>query len=311
MHMRDAMFKLAYLTDPHLAPLPRPSPLELANKRILGYLNWQLSRKMFHVRDVLDRITADMLDQNPDHIAIGGDLVNLSLRDEFALALDWLQTLGSPEKVSVIPGNHDAYVPMNQNAGLGLWRAYMTGDVRQSKKLAPVKDGFPWVRRFGKVALIGLSSAVPTLPFFASGKLGRRQREALTRQLKELGASGFFRVVMVHHPPLVGLTGGRRRGLTDAKELEAILEREGAELVLFGHRHFHSLTPHPTDNGDVLHALGGPSASAAHGAPEELARYYLIHIGQTGRRWTCEIEGRGMTVPDSVVGEIERVTITE
>lgn len=302
------MFTLAFLTDPHIAPLPKPQPRELIGKRILGYLNWQVSRKAFHIRDILDRVTANMLAQNPDHIAVGGDLVNLSLQEEFGRALDWLQTLGSPEQVSVIPGNHDAYVRMNRATSLGLWEAYMTSDFGLPKPLAPASNGFPWVRRFGNIALVGLSTAVPTPPFFASGRLGEDQLAALSRILKILRSDGFFRIVMVHHPPLIGMTGPRR-GLRDAHELQPVIERDGAELVLFGHRHFHSLTELPVKEGTTI-VLGGPSASAAHGAPEELARYYLISIDKSRDKWQCEIAGWGLKLPDGPVEEIARKTFT-
>lgn len=302
------MFTLAFLTDPHIAPLPKPRLCELISKRILGYLNWQLSRKAFHVRDILDRVTEDMLAQQPDHIAVGGDLVNLSLKEEFGRALDWLQTLGSPEQVSVIPGNHDAYVRMNRTTSLGLWDAYMTSNLGLAKELAPTSSGFPWVRRFGNIALIGLSTAVPTPPFFASGRLGEAQLAALSRILKALRSDGFFRIVMVHHPPLIGMTGPRR-GLRDAHELQSVIERDGGDLVLFGHRHFHSLTELPTKEGRAI-VLGGPSASAAHGAPEELARYYLIGIDRTRGKWHCEIAGRGLKLPDGPIEEIASETFT-
>lgn len=302
------MFTLAFLTDPHLAPLPTPSIGELCSKRILGYLNWRLSRHTFHNRAVLDRLTEDLLSQKPDHVAVGGDLTNLSLRDEFAHALDWLQTLGSPEFVSVIPGNHDAYIRMKYAAGMDLWRAYMTSDVKQSPKLAPSENGFPWVRRFGKVALVGLSTAIATAPFFAAGELGAEQRSALSRVLEELRKTGFFRIVMIHHPPLIGMSGPRR-GLRDVNALQAMLEKEGAELVLFGHRHFHSLSRLETAHGS-LPVLGGPSASAAHGAPEELARYYLVRLDREHGDWRCELVSRGMNEPQGDIIEIGREILT-
>ena len=303
------MFKLAFLTDPHLAPLPEPTVRELLSKRLFGYINWRLNRKAFHVREVLDAITRDMLSHKPDHIAVGGDLVNLALPDEFVRAVDWLHTLGLPEQVSLTPGNHDAYVRTNPHAGLELWRAYMTSDVRQAKKLAPSDNGFPWVRRFGKVALIGLSSAVATPPFFASGRLGQAQINALVRILKELRASDHFRVVMVHHPPLMAMSS-KRRGLSDVSDLHAVLEEQGAELVLFGHRHFHSLSYLSTNSGADVPVLGGPSASAAHGAQEELARYYLLHIGKKGNSWRCDMVSRGMKAPESPIVEIDRKSLT-
>ncbi len=88
------MFVLAHLSDPHLAPLPFPHPRELLSKRGLGYLNWLRKRRSIHRADMLTALVADLKDHAPDHIAVTGDLVNLSLTKEFAPALAWLEGLG-------------------------------------------------------------------------------------------------------------------------------------------------------------------------------------------------------------------------
>jgi 3',5'-cyclic AMP phosphodiesterase CpdA len=103
-------FTLAHLSDPHLAPLPKPRLIELAGKRALGYVNWTRNRHKYQRREVLDALVADMRAQAPDHIAVTGDLVNLALEAEFAPALAWLESVGPPDRVTAIPGNHDAYV---------------------------------------------------------------------------------------------------------------------------------------------------------------------------------------------------------
>ena len=105
-----AAFTLAHLSDPHLPPLPAARLRDLAGKRALGYLNWTRNRHKYHRRDVLDALVSDMQEQRPDHIAITGDLVNLALEAEFSPAQAWLESVGPPDQVTVIPGNHDAYV---------------------------------------------------------------------------------------------------------------------------------------------------------------------------------------------------------
>ena len=88
------MFVLAHLSDPHLAPLPRPRPRELLSKRGLGYINWLRKRRSIHRADMLAALVADLKGHAPDHVAVTGDLVNLSLTNEFAPARDWLARLG-------------------------------------------------------------------------------------------------------------------------------------------------------------------------------------------------------------------------
>jgi 3',5'-cyclic AMP phosphodiesterase CpdA len=103
-----APFTLAHLSDPHLPPLPKPRLSELAGKRVLGYVNWTRNRHKYQRREVLDALVADMKAQGPDHIAVTGDLVNLALEAEFAPARAWLEGVGPPDRVTTIPGNHDA-----------------------------------------------------------------------------------------------------------------------------------------------------------------------------------------------------------
>ena len=104
------MFVLAHLSDPHLAPLPTPNPIELLSKRGLGYLNWLRKRRRIHRPDVLAAIVADLKLQGADHVAITGDLLNLSLTAEFARSRNWLDALGPSRDVTFVPGNHDSYV---------------------------------------------------------------------------------------------------------------------------------------------------------------------------------------------------------
>ena len=161
-------FTLAHLSDPHLPPLPAARLRDLTGKRALGYLNWTRNRHKYHRREVLDALVADMQAQRPDHIAVTGDLVNLALEAEFAPAKAWLESVGTPQQVTVVPGNHDAYVRATRHRFAGAFEQYLRGDA--------AADGtpFPFVRRRGPLALIGVSSAVPTLPLMATGRLGRR-----------------------------------------------------------------------------------------------------------------------------------------
>ena len=116
-----AAFTLAHLSDPHIPPLPRPRPGELMGKRVLGYLNWTRNRRKFHRRDVLDALVSDMKTQTPDHIAVTGDLVNLALEAEFMPARTWLEGVGPSDRVTVIPGNHDAYVRATRHRFAEVW----------------------------------------------------------------------------------------------------------------------------------------------------------------------------------------------
>ena len=121
-------FRLAHLSDLHLGPMPRVNPRALLNQRVLGYVSWQRRRYRVHRREVLDALVADLREQAPDHVAITGDLVNISLPAEFVQAAVWLRQLGTPDWVTVIPGNHDAYVEVKWREAWAHWSDYMCGD---------------------------------------------------------------------------------------------------------------------------------------------------------------------------------------
>src|SRR5580700_1459839 len=120
-----AAFTVAHVSDPHLPPLPAPRLAELMGKRVFGYLNWTRNRHRYHRREVLDVLMSDLQAQVPDHIAITGDLVNLALEAEFAPARAWLEDIGPPERVTVVPGNHDAYVGATQHLFAQTFGSYL------------------------------------------------------------------------------------------------------------------------------------------------------------------------------------------
>jgi 3',5'-cyclic AMP phosphodiesterase CpdA len=278
-------FTLAHLSDPHLPPLPRPRLSDLAGKRALGYLNWTQNRHKFHRREVLDTLVSDMQAQAPDHIAITGDLVNLALEAEFAPARAWLESVGAPDHVTVIPGNHDAYVRATQHRFAETWRSYLSGD-----EAPDGRGAFPAVRRRGPLALISVSSAVPTPPLMATGRLGRSQMDALERILAELSSQQTFRVLLIHHPLR---SDARTKRLTDSAQLLGLLKKYGAELVLHGHDHVHSTISIDGPDGSIP-AIGVPSASAlAHGR-YPAAAYNLFSVLRDGAAWRCEQTVRGV-----------------
>lgn len=286
-------FALAHLSDPHLAGWSVRNIGSLLNKRLTGWLSWRSNRKFIHQTRVLDMVVEDLAARGADHVAVTGDLVNISLPDEFARAALWLNRLGDADRVTVVPGNHDAYVAVNWAQGAGQWSDHMTNRGWQPEGAAPtdVQSGFPFVRRVGPVALVGVSTALPMPPFIAAGRLGAAQLEALARTLSELRAPDTFRVVLIHHPPFAGGIY-KRKALLDAGPFQEVIRVAGAELVLHGHMHVASL-------GQIgaTPVIGVPSASAIRKGHKDAAAYNLYRVGEDGPNWRLSVEIRGLT-PD-------------
>jgi 3',5'-cyclic AMP phosphodiesterase CpdA len=274
-------FTLAHLSDPHIPPLPKPASGELLGKRMLGYLNWTRNRHLVHQRAMLDALAGDLLAQRPDHIACTGDLVNLALKAEFAPARAWLEGLGPPAQVSLVPGNHDAYTRDAVPRFEATFGDYMRGDSGAA--------GFPYLQRRGALALIGLNTGVPTAPFMATGTLGAVQIQKLEQMLSGLVGSESFRVLLIHHPLR---SKHPHKRLTDSEALQAVLKRHGVDLILHGHDHIHSTMWFEGPAGRIP-AIGVPSASAIADGHRPAAAYNMFAISREGDGWRCEQTVRG------------------
>lgn len=293
-HDGVAVFTLAHLSDIHLAPLPPAHVLDLCSKRITGYLNWQRKRRFVHDPAVLGTIVADLKAQGPDHIAVTGDISNIGLEAEYAAGRGFLDALGKPETVSFVPGNHDIYVAECARFAARAWGPFMAGDAGET---------FPYVRRRGPLAIIGLSTGVPTAPFQATGELGDSQLSALSTLLDRLRGEKLFRVVLIHHPPVSDAPAYKR--LTDADAFMTVIARHGADLILHGHDHCDMLNFIAGPDGARVPAAGVPSASAAPGLDKDNAAYHLYRVDGAAGAWRCEMTVRGMRM-DGEIAEIKR-----
>ena len=280
------MITLAHISDIHLAPLPPVRWTELVNKRLTGYLNWRLRRHNSLSGDGLTKLVSHLREQKPDFTAVTGDLVNLGLEAEARATAEFLKTLGEPAQVCVSPGNHDAYVGPTFGYNREAWGSYMTGETLDSEQ-------FPFVRRIGDVAIISCSSAVPTAPTMALGRFEQDQADRLARILKLLGEAGYFRVVMIHHPPNLEARNPRL-GLYGAKRFRTAVARHGAELILHGHTHKSTIYAIPGPAGDVpVIGVAAASAAQAEDGGEDPARYNLFKIERLGTAWSCTMREFG------------------
>jgi 3',5'-cyclic AMP phosphodiesterase CpdA len=292
--------RLAHLSDAHIGPLPRPKLIELAGKRLTGYLNWTRARRRTHNMETLASLVADLLAQQPDHIAMTGDVLNIGLPAEYPRGRAWLEGLGHPRDVSFTPGNHDAYVRGALPHLAATFAPFAANDGESHAS-------FPYLRVRGHVALIGLSSAIPTAPFLASGKLGERQLNALAERLEQTKKARLARVIMVHHPP--HRKGSRPgRGLDDCAAFEAVLARHGAELVIHGHNH-HSSVAYVKSAGGRTPIVGVGSASAVPGSLNHRAAYHLFEISTATHGWHIEAEVRGLLSNPLEIGSLGRLVL--
>lgn len=279
------MTTLAHVSDLHGTPVAVNRPLDFVGKRFFGWLSWSRRRRYVHRAEVLDALARDLDASRPDQIAVTGDLTNVATAEEFLDARSWLHKLGSADRVSIVPGNHDAYVHISPELSWDLWAEYLRSDDSAGEL------EFPSLRVRGELALVGVSSARPTPLFMATGRVGNAQLERLERRLFEARDAGLCRVVLIHHPMTAGAVSSRRE-LRDAPALRAVLARAGAELVIHGHGHRTLFGSVPGPAGEIP-VVGVRSASDATDREDKRAQYHVYDIerGPAGFRIAARVRG--------------------
>lgn len=279
------MTTLAHVSDLHGTPVVVRRVRDFAGKRVFGWFSWRSKRRHVHRGEVLDALARDLETTRPDQIAVTGDLTNVATAEEFPEARRWLEKFGGPTRVSIVPGNHDAYVEIEAERSWDLWSEYLTSDDVDGR------EPFPSVRVRGDLALVGVNSALPTPLFMATGRVGTDQLERLGRRLAELRDAGLCRVVLIHHPVSAGAVSSRR-ALTDAPQLRAVLARAGAELVIHGHGHRTLFESVPGPAGPIP-VVGVRSASDATERSDKRAQYHLYDVARANGSYRIVARIRG------------------
>jgi 3',5'-cyclic AMP phosphodiesterase CpdA len=278
--------RIAHFSDLHLLSLDGVKLHRFFNKRATGYANLRLKRGSIHRADHVRALAREIKRLAVDHVVITGDLTNLALEPEFALAREVIERdLGlSPRDVSIVPGNHDVYTRGAETAGrfASYFADYLVSDL-PDLAVAGKAGRFPVVKLRGSVAVIGLCSAVPRLPFVAAGRIGRSQLDALARVLAHPEVSRRTPVIALHHPPHnpTSRLKAMIEGLEDAALLWTSVRQIPVGMVLHGHLHRRVRRQDETLKGNVV-TVGATSASLEHEAPAKMAGFNVYEIGDDG-----------------------------
>jgi 3',5'-cyclic AMP phosphodiesterase CpdA len=273
----QAAFTLIHISDFHLCC---PTGVEFSrflNKRAFSYSSWKIRRQHEHRIEILRALTRAVHAEAFDHLAVTGDLTQLGLPAEFEQARLQLHALGPPDKVFVVPGNHDALVPAAWNVSFAHWSDFMASDSAESGAF------FPTLRIRGPVALIGLSTAHPTPLFSAAGSIGAAQLARCAQLLSETAQRNLYRVLLIHHPPLPNAVSAHKR-LKDAESLLPLIRQHGAELILHGHSHRRSRGELPGPSTPVP-VLGISSASASVRNSSQRATFRVFRMRRVTAGW--------------------------
>jgi 3',5'-cyclic AMP phosphodiesterase CpdA len=266
-----------------------------------------LHRGRVHRRDYLLTVLSAAGAQ-ADHLVVTGDITNLALEHEYEEARALLDGCASQVEVTVVPGNHDTYLPSTQRSRRfpRTFDRFLDSDLPRVALDLPA-GRFPCVKLRGPVAIIALSSAVPRPPFVASGSAGHAQLEALDTVLAHPEVRRRTPIVLIHHPPvdtrprLVQL----RDGLVDGAALRRTLGPLRRALVLFGHVHRRVRCRLATPTGE-LEVIGASGAALDHPDAAVRAGFNRYEIDDAGSLASVEAQ-----VIDPRSGGLQRMAIAE
>jgi 3',5'-cyclic AMP phosphodiesterase CpdA len=261
--------RFLHTSDIHLLDLSGVRPWHYLNKRLTGGINLAIGRARAHDVRLFDEMMGLVERLEVERVVITGDLTNLSFDSEFAFVRDRLDALSVP--ATVIPGNHDAYT--RGCVRHGRFEAHFA-HLMEGERV----DGqtYPFMQRVDDVALIGLSTAVATLPLHATGELGAEQIARTRTLLRRAAAEKLCRIVLIHHPPIVGASKARH-DLLDLEAFGGLIAEEGADLILHGHEHVRmsGVLPGPKDADVPVHGIGsGTSVSIRPGRQAAFSVYH-------------------------------------
>lgn len=256
-------FRIVHITDVHIPPLPKLGLRDLFGKRLLGLRSWHYKWKQEHRPEILAALGNALAKIAPDHICITGDLTFTTHPGEVEQARAWLESLGPARRVSLVPGNHDAYVPGALEHALERWADWMRDD-----RTGAVR--FPYLQRRGPVDIIGLSTAIALRLPITVGRIGADQLARTRELLEETAGDNRPRIVLLHHPPQDG-AARRSKQLLDRSALQRMIAGQRVELMLHGHMH-RPLQTTLAGTPNPVPVLGSGSATALGG------RYHPAHF---------------------------------
>ncbi len=239
--------------------------LDFANKRWIGGLNLLSNRSRHYQSERFEAAIEDMKGQNIDHVLCTGDITNLAFKQEFEFAKSLFEKFSlPPSEVTVLPGNHDAYVKKGAEHFHEIFQEHFVSDDGMAQ--------WPLLRTRGNISIVGLSTSLQTPWFTAYGVVGKEQLTKLDAMLAAIPA-GQLKLVALHHPVVGKPAESRIRGLKDREALVEVLQKYEVDVVLHGHEHRSILS-----FAGKIPVLGVPSGTYSLDKPNRRASYRVLTI---------------------------------
>lgn len=273
--------RIAHFSDTHVLSLKGVQLRELLNKRFTGAVNLALNRAKHYRVEVFEQTLDAVLSVKPDHSICTGDLVNLALKPEFEKVSELLKSRFAPTDLTLVPGNHDYYTKEASLAGRfeSYFADYLPKELDQETEGVLTnepqihrdqREEYPISRLLNEVGIVGISTAIPTASFMATGEVGESQLDRLSTLLQHPELNDRFTLLMLHHPlfPEPNRRLDNTRRLSDASQLIERLERKEsqADLIVHGHNHEFKRQILPLTDTPVIQVASASRVGSKHRA---------------------------------------------
>ena len=263
-------FTIVHISDPHFHALPG-SIGEWRSKRALGAMNLLRRRWRFPLERA-EKLVKTLQQLQWDHLVISGDITSLSLEQEFQTARQTLKPLlEHPQKVTVIPGNHDRYVKAACQPDF-FWQYF--GDCF-------VKSGIKTQKLTDEWHLIGWDSTHPNDWMTAAGTVTRETLLATESYIQAQSAQTRF--ILVNHYPLWYPSDQADKPLHRLYNGAYVLHwiQQQPQVAIYLHGHIHENWAHQVSRATAPLYLINSASSTARLRPGQRSAFHRIHLENT------------------------------
>ncbi len=280
--------RVLHMTDVHFHVPPKP--LELLNKRLLGWTNLYAFGRVHHfdAKELVASAIEDARAQDADLFVMTGDVTALATDAEFALAREVFQPMIDALPSVFVPGNHDVYTGGSRRRASmerwfgdvmkgGLWDAA----ARRWSGPDPAPGcavPFPVSFRLGDVDVVATNPCRPVLR--STGRFPEGAIDRAEGLVQEARAAGQQVVYLCHYPPLWQDGSAYDKvghEMVDHAQLLDSLRRTPPDLVLHGHSHRCWRVDLPAGDRAVPIVNCG-TTSAVSPLPERTAGYFVYEL---------------------------------
>jgi Icc protein len=225
------MTRIVHLSDAHVLD-PRPSRTRSGWSMRTRFLSLGRPLDALERQKKLNRALRTAWRVGAHHVVLSGDLTEIGAPGEYETLAECLHDSGiSPDRVSLVPGNHDVY------SSPDAWRWALAGPLAAFARTSARDPGM--ALDIGAATLLPIDVTLHQPVTRSAGLMDRANLEALERRARDPAFAHRPIVVVQHHPPFVRKTSAWHwiDGLIGASGMMSLLEKFRHLFVLHGHLH--------------------------------------------------------------------------